>query len=234
MTIWRFACARIIILMIRLPYPESLKISYCCRHSVSTRWEISDKTLGNRSLFAICDKYHWEILFSNIWTLSIFLSKIMNLKEYFCKRFIVGNGSIVPHFHRFYMTSISTTYFTILGVLRLATCIADRCREHSLDLSKIVLHSPETSSREDSMTNILHISIRSESKWEWIRTMTSITGSKLLTMKYMSNMTSTTLTCYLGTTTITIESLSYISGDSLFKGWPATSRIKLRITRKKW
>ena len=234
MTIGSFPGARIIVLMIGLPYPESLKASYSRCNFVSTKWEIRDEFLCNHSLFAICDKYHWEILFSNIWTLSIFLSKIMNLKEYFCKRFIVGNGSIVPHFHRFYMTSISTTYFTIFGVLRLATRIADWGREHSLNLSEIVLHSPETSGCEDRMTNILHISIRTKSKWEWIRTMTSITRCKLFSMEYMPNMTSATITSDLHTMTITIESLSYISGDSLFKGWPATSRIKLRITRKKW
>ena len=232
MTIGSFPGARIIVLMIGLPYPESLEISYHCRNFVSTRWEISDEFLCNRSLFAIRDKDRWEILFSDIRTLPIFLGKIMNLKEHFCECLIVSNCRIIPHFHCFDMTSSSSTDLTIFWILSHTTCIADRGREHSLNLSEIILYSPETSRREDRMTNILHISIRTKSKWEWISAMTSITRSELLTMEYMSNMTSATLTCDLSTTTITIKRLSNITRDSFFKWWPSASRIELCITRK--
>jgi hypothetical protein len=134
------------------------------------------------------------------------------------------------------MSALSSTDFFVGREFILSSHISTFDYDHSLQSLKYCLKTPKTSSTKIShlvgiyRTTISHRLIFFDKfHRKRIHTVSRIEHRHPFTTKYMSEMGTTVVTCDLSTTTICIESFSYIVTDRIIKCWPSATRVKFAL-----
>ena len=233
MTVRDAAALLIVVLMIRLRFPESGGLSQSRSYAISLLLQNPYQLCGCLILLLIENKNFRAILLADIRPLAIELGEIVGLKKKFGQFFKRGLLRIKKDFHSFRMAGIAAAHVFVSGLERVTANESDRCSQYPFHFLEMELRSPKTSRSENGSFASFWISYGNKNKGDRIHAMTGFLGSEAFAKKNMAKVCPTSGADDFCPPAVRIAHASDCARDLSVEARPAAFRSKLISGTKK-
>ena len=172
----------------------------------------------------ICIENYGTILFSNIRSLPIYLSKIVDLKKKFNQFFIRNFSGIKENLNCFCMTCSSRAYFFIGRILFFSSNVTNRNISYTFNFLKKIFYTPKAATSK--YCSFYFRFFRNKIQRDRIHTVPNVFCCIIFTLKNMTQMCSTICTGYFSSNSIRILSTFNSTFNFIIKTWPSTIRFE--------
>jgi len=169
---------------------------------------------------------HTLVLLTDVWSLTVFLCEVMDLKEIFDEQFFVDLLGIEDDLDSLVMSRQACTHLFVGWILPFATHVSDPSVEHAFQLFEEMFNSPETTTRKEHPVDGWFLTFWDKNERNGIDAVANVLFGESFTVEDVAQVCPTVGAKDLGSNFVLVELLFDRARYLIVEGGPATTRME--------